>query len=193
MNMSQRDFVAVVSGLPRSGTSLLMQVLAAGGVPPLTDGARAADEDNPRGYFELERVKRLDEHPELLDAARGRAVKIVAPLLPRLPAGRAYRVLFMHRDMAEVLASQRRMLDRLGRPGAALPDEQLAAAMSRQVAAAIAWCRATGGVELMEIDHRALCTDPRPTCERIDAFLGGGLDIDAMAAVPDGALYRQRR
>lgn len=182
----------VVSGLPRSGTSVMMQALAAGGVEPLTDHARPADDDNPRGYYELEAVKRLGDDPAVFDRARGRSIKVIAALIPRLPADHTYRVVFMQRRLDQVLASQRRMLDRLGKPGAALSDERLAAALSRQVTAALEWCRSAPGVRVIEVDYHALCTDPRPVCEAINTFLGGGLDVEAMTATPDPSLYRQR-
>ena len=102
--------IAIVSGLPRSGTSMLMKMLEAGGLKPLTDRVRAADEDNPKGYYEFERVKRLEKDKEWLPEARGRAVKIISMLLKHLPPGFSYKILFMLRSMDEVLASQTQML-----------------------------------------------------------------------------------
>ena len=107
--------VTVVSGLPRSGTSMMMKMLEAGGMAPVTDGVRAADEDNPQGYFEFEAVKRLGkDEPGWLNQVGGRAVKIISRLLCELPPGHSYRVLFMHRDLDEVLSSQRQMLIKIG-------------------------------------------------------------------------------
>src|SRR3569833_79554 len=113
-------FITVVSGLPRSGTSMMMQMLAAGGMPMLTDGVRGPDPDNPRGYFAFGPVKRTPQDARWLAGAPGKAVKVVHSLLPALPGGYEYRVLFMLRDMHEVLASQDTMLRRLGRCGADL-------------------------------------------------------------------------
>ncbi len=119
-------------------------------------------------------------------------MKIVAPLLRFLPPDIPCRVLFLRRDLDEVVASQHRMIARRGKPATALSDEQLKAALQRQVDAALAWCRAAGHVALLEVDHRDLCLAPRPAMGRIDRFLGGGLDVDAMAKTPDASLYRQR-
>src|SRR5262245_20267166 len=121
--MSLSNEIIVVSGLPRSGTSLMMQMLDRGGIPAVTDRLRAADEDNPRGYYEFEAVKRTKQDASWLPAARGRAVKLVSSLLYDLPNSEAYRVLFMQRDMDEVLESQEKMLARLGRP--TVPRDQI--------------------------------------------------------------------
>src|SRR5262249_30630691 len=102
--------IIIVSGLPRSGTSLMMQMLDGGGVPVLTDNIRAADTDNPRGYYEFEPVKATKRDATWLPAARGKAVKMVSQLLYHLPPGETYRVLFLERDLEEVLASQEKML-----------------------------------------------------------------------------------
>ena len=121
--------IVIVSGLPRSGTSLMMQMLSSGGLPVMTDDARPADVDNPRGYFELERVKAIRKDSSWLPQARGKALKMVSLLLYDLPADERYRILFMERDMEEVLASQRKMLDRLQKPPGG--DEELRRAWSR--------------------------------------------------------------
>ncbi len=182
----------IVSGLPRSGTSLLMQMLAAGGVPPLTDARRAADENNPKGYLELEAVKKLTTDPTALDAGHAHAVKVVAMLLPHLPRDHRYFVLFLHRDLQEVIASQRQMIRRMGKPAVPLGDDQLRAALEGQVRRSLAWCQQTSGVELRELQHRDLCLRPEVAIETIVDFLGPGLDREAMQAVPDPTLYRQR-
>ena len=103
--------VFIVSGLPRSGTSLMMMILNAAGIPPLTDYERNADEDNPRGYYEFERVKKLkDGDFGWLENAQGKAVKVISALLTYLPEGYTYKVIFMRRELSEILASQRKML-----------------------------------------------------------------------------------
>src|SRR5258708_19458598 len=109
-----RDFVTIVSGLPRSGTSMMLRMLEAGGLPILTDGVRGADEDNPHGYLEWEAVKSLQRDASWVAAARGKGVKVIYYFLRDLPVDCHYRVIFMRRDIAEVLASQRPMLDRPG-------------------------------------------------------------------------------
>ena len=110
--------IIIVSGLPRCGTSLMMQMLVQGGFEAVTDHIRAADTDNPRGYYELEKVKKLKEDASWLPETRGKVVKMVSQLLFDLPAGERYRVIFMQRDLDEMLASQEKMLERLNRPAA---------------------------------------------------------------------------
>src|ERR1700723_3759963 len=112
--MTESSGITIVSGLPRSGTSLMMQMLSAGGMPVVTDGERVADEDNPRGYFEWERVKLLPQQPELIAEAEGKAVKVISQLLFSLPADRDYRIIFMERPLTEVVASQAEMIRRRG-------------------------------------------------------------------------------
>src|SRR5262245_21300644 len=126
-------FVTVVSGLPRSGTSMLMRMLDCGGIPALSDGERVADEDNPRGYYELEQVKPLPDGAEWLERAPGRAVKVVSALLDKLPPGYQYRVLFLEREIEEVLASQRRMLERRGQPTDRVGDAEMARMFRRHL------------------------------------------------------------
>ena len=191
--MESSGAITVVSGLPRSGTSLMMQMLAAGGLAPLTDGERAADPDNPRGYFELERVKKLKADAAWLDEARGRAVKIIHLLLRDLPVtGHEYKVILMKRRMPEVLASQRAMLARQGRAGAALSDEKLGAIFSAQMAEIEKWLATQPAFQYLPVWHHELMTDPREQAGRVCDFLGGDLDTAKMAAAVDAALYRQR-
>jgi hypothetical protein len=118
------ESLVVVTGLPRSGTSMLMQMLAAGGMRFLSDGLREADEDNPRGYLEFEPVKNLLKDSKWLFEGAGKAVKIVAPLLAALPPGLACRVILSERDLDEVLDSQERMLVRRNQPLAATPERR---------------------------------------------------------------------
>lgn len=187
-----RDFVTVVSGLPRSGTSMLMRMLEAGGVPAVTDRVRAADDDNPHGYFELEAVKALPADASWLAGAEGRAVKVVSALLDKLPAGRRYRVVFVERDIAEVLASQRRMLERRGEPADRVSDEAMAGMFRRHVAAVLERVRARPEMTLMLLRHGDVLADPAAAARTLEEFLGGGLDVAEMAAAVDGSLWRQR-
>jgi hypothetical protein len=186
-------FTTIVSGLPRSGTSLMMQMLAAGGMPVLTDLLRACDPDNPRGYFEFEPVKSIQRDASWLAQADGKAVKIVHLLLLHLPAGHAYRVLFMRRHLDEVLASQRKMLDRQGRTGARLSDEQLKALYTQQIEKVLSHLRSVQNVQVMEINYADLIADPPAAAARVQAFLQANLDKQAMASAVDPALYRNRR
>lgn len=185
------EAVVVVSGLPRSGTSMMMQMLAAGGVAPLTDGERQPDDDNPRGYFELEAVKRTRQDAGWLEQARGRAVKVVHALLADLPAGPAYRVILMQRPLAQVLASQQAMLRRLGRRPAPLSDAQLAAVYRRQLEDVRARVLTRPGFCTLEVDFLRCVEDPAAVAAAVEGFLGG-LDQAAMAAAVAPGLWRQR-
>ena len=184
--------VIVVAGLPRSGTSMLMQMLAAGGVPILSDGARQADEDNPHGYFEFEPVKQLLKNSQWLFEARGKAVKIVAPLIGALPRGLACRVILCERNLEEVLDSQDRMLKRRGQPAAPEHRELLKQEYTRTIAGVKAMLRRRPDTELLVIEHGEAIADPVRTAGRVNEFLGGGLDIAKMAVVVDPALHRNR-
>lgn len=185
--------ITIVSGLPRSGTSLMMQMLAAGGVPVLTDREREADEDNPRGYYELESVKQTARDPGWLDGAKGKAVKLVHVLLRSLPEGHQYAVIFMRRDLDEMIASQRRMLDRHGRSGGGLTDDALREAYARDIARTLTWLGRQRRFRFMQVSYNELMADPGPQVARIRAFLGRELDEAAMMACVDSALYRNRR
>jgi len=189
----------VVSGVPRSGTSLAMQMLAAGGVPVLADAARPPDASNPRGYFEWAPARRLAEAPERIAAARGRAVKIVSALVPALPPGERYCVLWLARDPREVARSQRAMLARLAAARGAPPpaDDGVSAEMlARHAARARAALAARPDAAALDVAHRELLARPAAAAARIAAFLaphlGLRLDEAAMAAVVDPALWRER-
>ncbi len=187
------NFVTIVSGLPRSGTSLMMQMLAAGGIQVLTDGQRTADESNPRGYFELEAVKHARTDHSWLAQAEGKAVKVVHLLLPHLPTDRVYRVIFMQRDLTEVIASQRAMLQQQGRPTAALRDAKLGEIFSKQLADVRQWLSQNPSFQVLFLQHRDVIEMPLAVAQQIASFLGGDLDPKRMAAAVDPSLYRQRR
>lgn len=187
------DSVIVVTGLPRSGTSLMMQMLAAGGVDVLTDGRREADDDNPRGYLEFEPVKNLLNDAAWLEGARGKAVKIVAPLLAGLPAGLPCRVILCDRDLDEVLDSQERML-RHG--SAAAPTAERRRLLKEEFARTLARVRnllaERPATRVLLVDYEIAVLHPAETAKQINAFLGGGLDEAKMAAAADARLYRNR-
>jgi len=186
--------VVVVSGLPRSGTSMAMRMLAAGGMPVVEDGVRGADEDNPQGYFEDQRVTNLarDVDREWVREARGKAIKIISWLLEYLPESNNYQVLFMSRDLEEVLKSQAKMLERRGESNST-EDARMRASLEQSVKQARALLRARPGCEVCDLDYRAVLADPPAVARRIQAFLGRRLDIDRMAAAVDPSLYRNRR
>ena len=182
-----RDFVTVVSGLPRSGTSMAMQMVVAGGIAPVTDGLRAADADNPRGYFEFERVKQLRTDKAWLDEARGKVVKVT-----ELPDDRPYRVVFLDRDLREVVKSQSTMLARNAKSGGALPPERLMAVYDAQLKQVHAWLAARPNFAVMPVRHADLIRDAAGQARAMNAFLGGGLDEAAMMAAVDPSLHRNR-
>ena len=187
------NFVTIVSGLPRSGTSLLMQMLAAGGMPVLTDGRRTPDQHNPRGYFELEAVKHTRTDQSWVAQAEGKAVKVVHLLLPHLPVDRQYRVLFVQRDLTEVIASQRAMLNQQGRPVASLPDSKMAEMFEKQLADVRQWLTRHPNFQVLQIQHRNVIEMPLAAAQQIATFLGGNLDHQPMAAAVELKLYRQRQ
>ena len=185
--------ITIVSGLPRTGTSLMMQMIHAGGIPALTDRVRASDEDNPKGYFELEAVKRTKKDDSWLAEAAGRVVKMVHLLLYDLPGNHQYRVVFMRRDLREVVRSQGVMLARRGTDGARLTDEQLIGAYEGQLTKIQRWLDEQPNVQVHQVSYNSLMNDPPPAVAAIRAFLGGELDGDAMLASIDPSLYRQRQ
>ncbi len=185
------DTVVVVSGLPRSGTSMMMQLLQTGGMSLVTDGEREADEDNPRGYLETQKTKRLHQDRSWLPECKGKAVKIIAPLLRQLAPELNYRVVFMQRDLNEILASQRRLLKRQDKTGANLSDDRLHEEFARQIRQVYRLLGARK-IPTLYVDYREAINRPTEVASRVNAFLGGALDESSMAAAVDPRLYRQR-
>ena len=189
---AHRQFVTVVSGLPRSGTSLMMRMLERGGLEVLVDGERGPDQDNPNGYYEFDRVKKLPDDTEWLDVATGKAVKLVYLLLDRLPPGRDYRVLLMERDVHEVVASQNAMLRHQGKPPGGLEPDQVAALFSAHLERVRGWLAGQPNFRVLSVNYNRLVVDPGPVVASVAAFLDGTVDRDAMRTVIDPALYRNR-
>jgi len=191
---TQPEPVIVVSGLPRSGTSMMMRMLDVGGLEVVTDGIREPNADNPRGYYEFERVKKLpDGDTAWLDEARGQVVKVIAALLPHLPTTYTYRVLMMRRKMDEILASQRRMLMRRGEDPDAVDDREMARLFEKHLAQVYDWMRQQDNVRFLDVDYNVMLSGPEAQLEEIQVFLGRPLDLQEMGAVVDPSLYRQRR
>jgi hypothetical protein len=185
--------VVVVSGLPRSGTSMLMKMLEAGGLPVVADGIRTADEDNPKGYYEDERVKGLAEQADKswLDAARGQAIKVISFLLKELPASHNYQVLFLRRNLSEVLASQAKMLTRRGEP-TDTDDARMRELFENDLWRASYLLKHAPQFEALDVEYREVLDNPTGQARRINTFLGGRLDETALASVVDKQLYRNR-
>jgi hypothetical protein len=185
--------ITIVSGLPRSGTSMMMKMLAAGGLPVVTDHLRTADESNPEGYFELEAVKKLQEGDfAFLAEAGGGAVKIISALLEYLPPVYPYRVILMRRNLAEILASQKKMLAASGQAAAPQPDEKMAGLYQKHLAQVNFWLRRHSKIQWIEISYNQLLQNPTPEIERVVTFLGQPLNTERMAACINTDLYRQR-
>jgi len=184
--------IVVVTGLPRSGTSMMMRMLEAGGLAPLTDNVRAADEDNPRGYYELERVKELPTDSSWVPEARGRAVKVISALLRHLPPDQHYKVLFMRRDIGDVLASQKEMLVRRGK-GDPADDDRMAMLFRKHLADVEATIGASTSFDLMNVTYEDVVGDPVAQASAVNEFIGGGLDTRRMAEVVEPDLHRQQR
>lgn len=173
---------------------MMMKILAAGGMQILTDELRVADEDNPKGYFELERVKKLKEGDiAWVGEAQGKVVKIISALLDDLPPAYHYKIIFMRRAMAEILASQQQMLIRRGEASDKVADEQMAEMFQEHLKRVRVWLANQKNMEVLYIDYNELMGEPAPHIEKICAFLGLALDAQAMRAVPDAGLYRQRK
>jgi hypothetical protein len=191
---TRSDPVIVVSGLPRSGTSMMMRMLDVGGMEVVTDGIREPNADNPKGYYEFERVKKLPEGDTAwLDDAQGKVVKVIAALLPHLPDAYEYRVLMMRRKMDEILASQRRMLVRRGEDPDAVDDQEMARLFEKHLAQVYDWMRKQDNVRFLDVDYNVMLSGPEPQLEEIQAFLDFALDLQKMGMVVDPSLYRQRR
>jgi len=187
-----RPEIIVVSGLPRSGTSMMMRMLEAGGIEPLSDGVRSADDDNPLGYYEFERVKALPGDAGWLRQAEGKAVKVVSALLEQLPRDRCYKVVFIERDVGEVLASQRCMLQRRGRTVEGDSEERLASLFDKHIAAARERLAERREMQVEFVRHHEVIADPRGAARRLAIFLERTFDEAAAARAVDPALYRQR-
>jgi len=185
--------VVVVSGLPRSGTSMTMKMLEAGGIEVTTDGQREADSDNPKGYYEDERVKNLGKAQDRtwLRKSRGRAIKIISFLLKDLPSDNSYKVIFMRRSIEEVLASQAKMLGNLGEEDG-IEDQSMADMYAENLRTTRFMLGYRRQFDVLYVDHREALTTPAAVARSINEFLGGSLDETAMAGVVDPSLYRNR-
>ena len=183
--------ITIVSGLPRSGTSLMMQMLAAGGMPLLTDFERKADIDNPRGYCEWEPIKLLPKEPNRIDEAEGKAVKVITQLLLSLPPGRNYKLIFMERPLPEVLASQDEMLKRRGSTQS-VNHALLTSAFRDHMREVIAWLERRTEIPVCRMGYRKVLSDPSNSAKAVRDFLDLELNVEAMAREVDPSLYRNR-
>ena len=184
--------ITIVSGLPRSGTSVMMQMLAAGGLPVLSDGERKPDADNPKGYFEWERIKQLPKDPSLIAEAEGKVVKVISQLLLSLPDGHEYCVIFMQRPLPEVTKSQEEMLRRRGTYDPAADTSPIERAFQRHLIEVDKWLASKPNVRVMRVHYHRVLREARTVAEEVARFLDAPLDIAAMAQQVDATLYRNR-
>lgn len=183
--------ITIVSGLPRSGTSVMMRMLESGGMPILADHVRKADEDNPAGYFELEAVKQVEKDASFLDGAEGKVLKMVSPLLFHLPNRNRYRILFMERNLDEMTVSQDKMLQRRGEPKAEDP-EKLRRSFNLHLERVKSWLKEQEHISVLFVSYNRVLAAPETEVDRTIEFLGGGLNRDKMLAAVDPSLYRNR-
>ncbi len=184
-------FIYIVSGLPRSGTSMMMRMMEAGGVPIMSDGERVADIDNPRGYYELEKVKQIKEDASWLPESQGKVFKMISMLLLDLPSTFQYKILFMKREISEVLASERKMLERRGKERD-VDDATMAAMFGKHLTHVKSWMDQQPNVDWLEMDYNAMLQDPQPWLDKLPGFLQMDVDVAAMAKIVEPALYRNR-
>lgn len=187
-----RETVVIVSGLPRSGTSMMMKMLEAGGLEVLTDNLRTADRDNPRGYYEFERVKQLEHDKSWVADAKGTVVKVISQLLYHLPEDHTYKLVFMRRRMEEMLASQRRMLVRRGEVLDKVSDRQMAQLFRKHLDRVREWLDRQPNFDVIYVSYNEVLRSPLQQARAINRFFDGELDVRAMVDVVDPALYRQR-
>ena len=184
--------IIVVSGLPRSGTSLMMNMLAAGGLPVLTDSLRRADDDNPNGYFEFEPVKQLaDGQGEWLSEANHKVVKVISALLEYLPKNCRYKVIFMERDLKEILASQRKMLARR-HEATRIGDAEMEEQFQKHLTATKYWLARQPNMDVLYVDYNKMMSGSEDYYQAIADFLAFPLDVPKMRSVPNAQLYRNR-
>ncbi len=185
--------IIIVSGLPRSGTSMLMKMLEAGGLEILTDEIRKADTDNPKGYYEFERVKKLETDKGWLPQAKGKVVKIISMLLKHLPSNYTYKIVFSNRNIQEILASQKQMLIRRKEPIDKVSDEVLADIYEKHLGQLAKWLSNQPGFEVLNVNYNNILMSPEKYSKKINRFIGGHANIENMAGVIDKTLYRQRK
>ncbi|MEO9635794.1 MAG: sulfotransferase domain-containing protein [Roseobacter sp.] len=194
--MDRKKEQIVVSGLPRSGTSLMMQILEAGGIEAFTDDIRSADNDNPRGYFEWEEIKRIGQDHRILElvVGTGKAIKVISTLLPRLPKAHHYKIIFVQRDIDEVVRSQQKMLSARGEPTDIESLAETTVRLKNHNDQILQWMQTARHFESLIVDHRQLIKSPAHEIQKIISFLDRDIASEAgsMAAVVDPKLYRNR-
>ena len=185
--------ITIVSGLPRSGTSMMMRMLEAGGMAVVTDNTRKPDVDNPKGYYEFEKVKKIKDDSSWLDSCRGMTFKMVSELLYNLPNNEKYKVVFMRRDMDEMLASQQKMLERLNQKGADVSNDKMKVIYGKHLKKIKQWLEEQEHIDVFYIYFSDVIQNPIENAMKLNDFLGGNLNVEKMSGVVEKALYRQRK
>jgi Sulfotransferase domain len=189
---SKKQPIVIVSGLPRSGTSMMMRILAEGGLPVITDELRRPDVDNPNGYFEFETVRQMSEgNVDWLANANGKAVKVISALLEYLPSNYSYKIIFLERDIREILESQRKMLAHRNEKATGA-EAEIELQIQNHLSVMKPWLVRQPNIEVLFVNYNTLMTKPEPLCEQITEFLELPLNQTRMLAVPDKQLYRNR-
>lgn len=188
-----QDQIVVVSGLPRSGTSMMMKILEAGGLKVVQDGIRTADDDNPKGYYEFELVKKLKEDKSWLADAQGKVVKVISALLKDLPPDYNFKVIFMRRKMEEILASQKKMLVRRGEPTDKISDEIMASEFEKHLEKVEKWLSEQPNMDVLYVTYHEAVQNPAANIKKVNAFLNNRLDEKGMMQAVDKNLYRNKK
>jgi len=192
LSIELEDWLTIVSGIPRSGTSMMMSMLAGGGMEIVSDQKREPDPDNPEGYYEDQRVKRLKQNAAWLETCKDKAIKIVSPLLKSVPDNLQCKIIFMQRDLAEILASQKKMLARRGQSEGALSDEQMAEKFQLHLKRVDNWLSSRKNWDVIEIRYREVIENPYGEARRVNSFLRNRFDIEKMALKVNKRLYRHQ-
>lgn len=193
MEKNIKGEIIIVSGLPRSGTSMMMQMLDKGGYPVLTDGVRESDNNNPKGYYEFEPVKKMMVDKSWLPQASGKSVKIIAQLLPFLPSNYDYKIIFMKREMGEVLTSQQIMLGKEKDVKSKAFPTGLNDAFQKQLQKVETWIETQPHVQMLEVNYSDVIDNPENEIDNIISFIGSDGNKKEMLTVVDKSLYRNRK
>jgi hypothetical protein len=192
MHRKPCHMITIVSGVPRSGTSMMMKMLEAGGMEVVVDHIRTADEDNPQGYYELEQVKKLPEDSSFLEDTYGKAIKVISLLLYDLPTDKTYKIIFMRRHIAEVLASQYTMLQRRSTDAPTDDGKDMGESFTRHLNEITSWLQEQAHMDVIYVDYSEVIAQPLQSAHAVNRFLGNCLDVQRMASVVDHTLYRAK-
>jgi hypothetical protein len=192
--LRKKEPIIIVSGLPRSGTSMMMNMLRTGGLELATDGIRTADTDNPKGYYELEKVKELnkDTDKSWLKSKRGQVIKIISYLLKYLPDNNYYQIIFMQRNLKEVMASQNKMLERRGKQVNIEQDDNMIELYEKHISEVKSIIEKSDNMSVLYINHRFIIDEPQKAAEKVSRFLKKKLDIKAMSQIVEPKLHRNK-